>query len=244
MLTGTSLFLFMLVIAASSMIHASLGFAFSIFGMMFLPSLFATYPQAAAISSVLTVTTSIVVATRERRNIRWKIIFPCVIGYFVTSPIAIHISTILEKDILGRMLGAFLILLGLYFIFLGGKIRINPTVKNGIIAGALSGVGGGFFAVGGPPLVVYFLSSLNSKEEYSATIQACYVLTGSYATVVRILSGIFTVGLLMTTAFGVIAMAVGAMIGYKIMKILPIDKFKKIIYLVMIFSGIKLLLGF
>ena len=244
MLTGTSLLLFMLVIAMSSMIHASLGFAFSIFGMMFLPSLFATYPQAAAVSSLLTVTTSIVVVSKEYRNIRGKIIVPCVIGYFITSPIAIHISTILEKDVLTRMLGAFLIVLGLYFIFLGGKVRIRPTVKNGIIAGALSGVGSGFFAVGGPPLVVYILSSLDSKEEYSATIQACYVLTGTYGTIVRVLSGIFTADLFMTTGFGVIAMVIGAMIGYRIMKLLPIDKFKKIIYCVMIFSGTKMLLGF
>jgi hypothetical protein len=108
----------------------------------------------------------------------------------------------------------------------------------------LSGVLGGFFAVSGPPLVIYFLSSLEEKEEYSATIQCCFVLTGVYSAVVRVLNGIFTASVVQNTVVGAVAMAVGALIGYAIMEKLPAELLKKIIYGVMIFSGAKMLLGF
>lgn len=244
MLTGTSLILYLCVICVSAIILGSTGFAFSIFAMMFMPSLFPSYPQAVAVSSLLSCLSAFIIVTKEYRHIKWKNLFPCVFGYLFTAPVAIHLSTQLEKGLLTKLLGAFLALLGLYFIFLGGKIRIRPTVGNGIAAGALSGIGGGFFAVGAPPLVVYFLSSLDSKEAYIATLQMYMVCTCIYANIVRVLNGIFTYELIFPLLAGFVALAVGTVIGHRIMKRLPIDKLKMLIYLIMILSGVKMLLGF
>ena len=244
MLTGTALIIYLCVIFVSAIILGSIGFAFSVFAMLFLPSLFPTYPQAVAVSSLLSCLSSCIIVLKEYRHIRWKVLLPCVIGYLFTAPAAIHLSTQLEKGLLTKLLGAFLAALGLYFIFLGGKIRIRPTVKNGIFTGALSGVGGGFFAVGGPPLVVYFLSSLEGKEAYVATMQMCMVFTCMYANLLRLINGIFTVELVVPILAGFAVMAVGTLIGHRIMKHLPIERLKFIIYLFMIFSGVKMLLGF
>jgi hypothetical protein len=181
---------------------------------------------------------------RIHQKIRWRVLLPCCIGYLVTAPAAIHYSTVLDKTVLTKMLGVLLILLGIYFIVLGSRVRIRPNPANGVAIGMLSGVLGGFFAVSGPPLVIYFLSSLEEKEEYSATIQCCFVLTGVYSAVVRVLNGIFTASVVQNTVVGAVAMAVGALIGYAIMEKFPAELLKKIIYGVMIFSGAKMLLGF
>ena len=242
-LSGSAFWGFLCIVLLASGIQASLGFGFSIFAMMFFPYLFATYPQAAAISSLLSISTSCIVAVRMRKQIRWRALLPCAVGYLFSAPAAIHYSTILEKVLLTRILGGALVALGLYFIFLGGRIRIRPCARNGVITGLLSGVGGGFFAVGGPPLVVYFLSSLQNKEEYSATIQCCMVVTGLYAAAVRAANGIFTIELLKNCAAGAAAMVIGAGIGYAVMEKLPAERLKRLIYCVMIFSGAKMLLG-
>lgn len=243
MLSGLSLLLFSCVIFSAAAIKSSLGFAFSIFAMMFLPSLFETYAQAVAVSSLLSCLTSVIVAVKEFRSIRWKVLLPCIAGCFLTSPIAIALSSGLQKDLLIKLLGAFMVLLGIYFIFSGGKFRVRPCLVNGLLTGSLSGFISGLFAVGGPPLVVYFLSSLDSKEEYSATIQTCMACTGFYSTAVRIMNGVFTRELLFTASVGFIAMACGTAVGFLVMKKLPAKHLKTAIYTVMIFSGLKMLLG-
>lgn len=127
MLSGLSLLLFSCVIFSAAAIKSSLGFAFSIFAMMFLPSLFETYAQAVAVSSLLSCLTSVIVAARGFRSIRWKVLLPCVAGCFLTSPIAIALSSRLQKDLLIKLLGAFMVPSRDIFHFFRRKIQSTPV---------------------------------------------------------------------------------------------------------------------
>lgn len=243
-LSGLALWGFLGVVMTAALIHSSIGFGFSIFAMMFFPYLFASYPQATAVSSVLSMLTSAIVAVRLRRRIQWKAMAPCAAGYLIASPIAIHFSTILPKETLTRALGAALVALGMYFIVFGKRVHIRPGKISGALIGLAAGTMGGFFAVGGPPLVVYFLSSLKDKEEYSATVQCLLALTGIYSNLFRVVKGIFTFALLESIAVGAIAMALGSLLGYAIMKKLPAHLLRRLVYCVTIFAGTRMLLGF
>jgi len=232
------------LILISTVIQSTLGFGFAIFAMIFLPSLFELYPQAVAVSSLLTLFTTSSMAVRLRAYTKWHILIPCVIGYFISSPIAIRLSVTLEKGLLMRLLGAALILLSFYFIFGGNRIRIRPTKCNGTIAGMISGVTSGLFGIGGPPIVVYLLSSFDDKNEYMATSQMAFAITGLYATIVRTANGIFTAALLGRIAVGGIAVAIGTVLGYRLLERIPIGLMRKLIYALMIFAGLKMLLNF
>lgn len=242
-MSDSSLPLFLIVAFISSTVHSSLGFGFSIIAMIFFSDIFALYAQATAVSGLLSILTSFLGAVRMRRHTRWRVLVPCVAGYFLTAPIAIHLSGVWDKSSALRLLGGMLVLLGIYFIFLGGRIRIRPTLLNGLIAGALSGIGGGFFSIGGPPLAIYFLSSLNDKEQYSGTMLSCITLTALYSAAVRIISGVFTRDLLPAIGLGFLAVAAGAFIGGAILKRLPLAGLRIFIYIIMILSGIKMLAG-
>ena len=80
MLTGTAFILYLCVICVSAIILGSIGFAFTIFAMMFMPSLFPSYPQAVAVCSLLSCFSAFIIVTKEYRHIKWKILFPCVFG--------------------------------------------------------------------------------------------------------------------------------------------------------------------
>lgn len=242
-MSDSSLPLFLAVAFASSTVHSSLGFGFSIIAMIFFTDIFALYPQATAVSGLLSILTSLLGAVRMRRHTRWRVLAPCVLGYFLTAPAAIHLSGVWDKGFALRLLGGMLVLLGLYFIFLGGRIRIRPTFANGLLAGAMSGIGGGFFSIGGPPLAIYFLSSLNDKQQYSGTMLSCITLTALYSATVRILGGVLTADLLPAIALGFLAVGAGAFVGGAVLKRLPLKGLRMCIYIIMMLAGLKMLAG-
>ena len=231
------------VIFTSTIIQSTLGFGFNIFGLIFLTQLFDSYPQAVAMCSTLCLFTTASLAIRLRQYINWRILAPCTVGYFLSLPIAIHLSVTLEKDLLMRLLGGFLILLSIYFITIGNRIRIRPTTRNGLIAGLIGGILSGLFGIGGPPVVIYFLSSLNEKNPYMATLQTSLTITGIYALIVRAMNGLFTAEMVGQFAVGTAAFAVGSVIGYRILKRIPLELMRKLIYALMIVSGVKMVLG-
>ena len=93
-----------------------------------------------------------------RRDIVWKWIVPTFVSYFIASFFAVKLLSVVGDGSIKKVLGVVLILLSLYFIFFQKKIKIQPTKRNGFIAGALSGALESLFCVGGPPIVLYLLT--------------------------------------------------------------------------------------
>lgn len=68
-------------------------------------------------------------------------------------------------------LGIVLVLLSVWLIVFASRVHIKPTPRNGTIAGALAGLMGAVFAVSAPPLVLYFSSTTEDKDNYTACLQ-------------------------------------------------------------------------
>ena len=144
---------------------------------------------------------------------------------------------------LKRLLGVTLILLSVYFWFFGGKIKIRPTKTNALIAGGLAGAMSGLFAMGGPPMVVYYVNSLENKEDYMATIQCFFALSGVISTINRVQSGFITSTalLLFIPAFAITFLA--TFLGKKIYGKIRPELLKKVVYVFMAISGLVSLIN-
>ena len=110
------------------------------------------------------------------------------------------------------LLGVVLVAFSLYFLLFQKKIRLKPTVPNGVLAGTLGGVLNGLFATGGPPVVLYLSSAMQDKTAYFATIQFYFAFTNLYATIMRLANGMITAEILLYTAVG----AVGCLRGDRV----------------------------
>ena len=136
------------------------------------------------------------------------------------------------------MLGVALFALSIYFFFFSEKIKIKPTWYAGLIAGVISGIMSGMFAIGGPPVVIYYLHSEESTDDYLATISAYFVFSGIISVAAKASAGFITEKVWLGFAVGLIGMLIGSFIGKFTRDKAEPRTIKKIIYAVMAFSGI------
>jgi len=213
------------------------GFGLGIFAMMFLPY-FTPTPVAASISTLFSCVTSTYNAVRYRREIVYKTAIPMVCAALVAIPIAVYFSAVVPARIFQPLLGGVLILLSIYFLFFNQRIKLKPTLTNGLLAGTVGGTLNGLFSTGGPPVVLYLSSALSSNGAYFATIQFYFCFTNIYAIVMRAVNGLLPRQALIYEAVGMIGCMIGDTLGKRVFHKLNGDKLKKIIYIGMIISGI------
>ena len=226
-----------LTVLGGSFIQSVTGFGFGIFAMIFLP-FFLLYTEANVLSSMLSMLTSLAVMLSSVRLVHWKnLIFP-VTGCLLSTWLAVSFIRSQKNETLMLLLGVALVLLSLYFFFFSHRVRIRPTWYAGLTAGVLSGIMGGMFAIGGPPVVVYFLQSERDTRTYLPTISCYFVFSGAISIGVKAAAGFVTQTVWLCFAGGVLALACGTLIGRLMRSRIRPLLLKRIIYGFMAVSGI------
>lgn len=234
-----AIFIVILVATVGSTIQRVTGFGFGIFAMLFLTRIITVYGEANALSGLLSFTSTLIVALSHAKKVDWKnLLFPC-IGFAVISVPSILLMKKLDNRVLLIMLGVALILLSGYMFFFSSKIKIKPSPFTGLAAGGFSGILGGIFSMGGPPVVIYFMQSEgDDKDRYLATIQMYFLLSNVYGTTVKAINGFITRDVLILAAFGTVGMIAGIFIGKLIFKKLRVDILRRVVYCFMAVAGV------
>ena len=220
-----------------SYIQGVTGFGFGIFSMMFLPSIL-MYTEANVLSSMLSSMSSLISALLTFRKIHFKnLCFP-VLGCLISTYFAVSFIKAQSSKTLTLLLGIALFVLSIYFFFFTNKIKIKPTWYAGLIAGVISGIMGGMFAIGGPPVVIYFIQSEEDSDHYLATISSYFVFSGIIQILIKANAGFITASVLWAFAVGIVCMLVGSFIGKLTRDKTDPKKIKKVVYGVMAVSGI------
>ncbi len=218
------------------------GFGFGIFCMTFLPYVMDSTMSAAALINIVTLVQAAFLTVRYWKHVRWKLMLAPILTYLVTSTLTVHFASYLKNDTLRVLLGAFLLLLSLYFLFIVKRVRIKGNARNGMAAGGVGGVLSGLFSIGGPPVSLYFSSATEEKEDYLATIQAYFVFSNFYVIFLRAHSGFITRDTLIFSAVGLGGMALGTFLASAVFKRMDADMMRKGIYALMAVSGVIMLL--
>lgn len=218
-------------------IQAVTGFGAGIFMMLFFPMFFPIL-NASALSSSITLFASTSLAWRYRKHCQWKLLLLPTCIYLVFSSTVILLAPYLPTGILKKSFGVLLVVLSIYFLRFAGKIQVKPNLPSAMVCGGISGIASGLFGIGGPPMVIYFLSALDDKEKYLGTIQFFFAVTGAYNLVFRIFSGIYTAELLLYTLIGAVAVLIGGKVGTRLIERLDTETMKKIVYVFLGISGV------
>jgi len=234
--------LLILICAGGGFVQRVSGFGLGIFVMLFLPYLMPSHAAAAAMSCLLSCGGSGYNAVVHRKNLKFRLLLPLIGAAVITIPIAVYFSASAPEALMKRLLGVVLILLSIYFLFFSARVRIRPTVTNGVLAGALGGTLNGLFSTGGPPVVLYLVHAAPDKLVYFATIQTYFALTNIYATIARAVNGLITAEVLISFAIGMIGWWVGDRIGTRVFNRLNAEMLKRVIYIGMIASGILMMI--
>ena len=222
---------------AGSVLQTVTGLGLAIIVMATLPFIL-PMETALAISSILSAGHSIALLLTTPKKFRARKIIVPVILYFVVSAVIVRLMLHQSPAFLIRILGAFMILLSLYFLFWQREMHFSASVKGGSVAGAVSGVMGSLFSINGPPLVVYYLATAESDEEYLANIRLTFLFTGLYTLGLRIWSGYMNSSVLVYGCISLAAMIAGIWSGNWLSKRVRGETLRKAVYGTMILSGI------
>ncbi len=217
------------------------GFGLGIFTMMFLPHFMPSHTAAATISCIFSCYTTTFNSIRYRKNVAYKTAIPMLAAALISIPIAVYFAAKVSAKIFEILLGSVLVILSIYFLFFNKKIKIKPTVPNGIVAGTLGGALNGLFSTGGPPAVLYLTSATPDNITYFATIQFYFCLTNVYSIANRAINGLITTDLILYGLVGIIGCIGGDLLGRKVFDKLDAKKLKYVIYIGMIISGVLML---
>lgn len=210
-------------------LHGVTGFGFGMVIMLFLPAVFPMH-LATAISQSLSLVLCAYMLFGYRKEANFKCIRLPLLCYFPCFFLFLNMAARMDTSFLKPALGIFLFLLAVYLFRFSGKIAIKSSGKSAFICAALAAAGDAFFAIGGPPMVIYFLSITNGTREYLGTQQAFFVGCCIYGVVMRMIKGQITTSMLPLLAGGTAALLAGLLAGSAVINRIDGAVLKKLVY--------------
>ena len=226
-----------LVAVIAGLVQGVTGFGAGIVMMMALPSFFAVNTSAGVSTCICLLLTLTMVIT-YRKHVNFKKIVPPAILYIITCSASMYLSKFVNAALMKKVLGGFLVVLAIYFLFFnnGERKKLSLPVKVACIM--ISAVCDGLFGIGGPLMVIYFMSQCHSTHEYLGTIQTFFLINCTYNTIFRIINGIIGVEHLMVIGCGIVGILIGGFIAGKVVKKLNGDIIRKATYIMIGIAGI------
>lgn len=217
------------------------GFGSIVVLMLVLPFFFDMI-DAPALALVINQVFCIVLYLKYRRHIRWDVCLLPTILYSAASLVTIRLASRLNADTLVIALAILLIVLSVYFLAVARRIRLQPKPWVGDVCGVFSGASAGLFAIGGPPMALYFITACDTHLEYVACMQFLFAVTGAVSLIGRIAGGVLHPAILPCGAVGTVGILLGMWLGEKINGKLDADKARTVVYIFVGVSGVILLL--
>jgi len=219
----------MLPAILAGFIHSVTGFGAGIVLMIFFPIVFSII-QSAALSQSIVLFLCILLLYRYRKSVNIKSILLPLVIYFPVYFAALTVAVNIRADFLKPILGISFLGMAIYLIFFSEKFTIRAGVLSAFTCSALAAVIDAFFGIGGPPIVLYFLATTKSKEEYLGTLQAYFAVAGIYGVTVRILKGQITDSMIPLIAGGVLVLMIGVFLGNKVVGRINAEMLRKLVY--------------
>lgn len=173
---------------AGGLVQGFTGFGAGIVMMLALPFAFAV-SEAAGITGVVSLVLTLSMTWRYRDHVNPRAIVGPAVLYIAASWVSILVAQQADQDVMKGVLGVFLVALAAYFLS-GAGDGFRPEGAVALLCIVISGVCDGLFGIGGPLMVVYYLTRTDGVEEYLGTIQPFFAVTLAAATVVRVANGV------------------------------------------------------
>jgi uncharacterized membrane protein YfcA len=198
--------------------------------------------MAAPISTTIGAATATYAVILDRKLVQWKSVLILVLSSFIGIPVGLYVLKNAPDYIMKGGLGVFLVIYAIYS-WVGPKL---PKVDKDWIAlpcGFSAGALGAAFSTNGPPLVIYGILRDLAPSVFRGTLNAVFMINNITIISGLINNGIYTVNNLKVVVLAIPMMLLGWIIGNMVHKRIPKEKFKKLVYVLLIFSGIMLLKG-
>lgn len=232
-----------LIAFAGGVTQTLTGFGAALVMMLVLPY-YRTVVQSAAVASATAGILSIFLIWHYREHLKPRKVLLSLAFYLAASLTVLQFVQKIDLNLMGLLFGLFLTLLGLYYLFFSAKAHIPDTPLATAACGLFSGVCAACFGVGGPLMSLLFLEKFPKREEYAANLQLFFLMTNLVNTGARVINGIFVAELIPIVLIGAASIWGGKQLGLRLADRMSADTLRKIIYLLVTFSGISTVLKY
>ena len=232
--------LFFAIIMLAHMLEAITGFGSTALSIPFLSVLLGV-EIAKPLLMIYTMFLSIYILIRAYRDIDWKNL-AVILGMAVLGlPVGLLLYNQLPREVLMIALGVFMVIIsirGLLFAF--GAVREKGEPKNWLLLLALfcGGIIQGAFGSGGPLLILYTTQKIKDKSRFRATMCLVWLVLNSVLLIQMQVANQLSPEMWRFTLYGAPALLAGTILGNYAHKKVSDSVFTKLIYSVLLVSGV------
>ncbi len=175
----------------STFVRSSLGFGDALVAMPLLTLVVGLKTATPTVALVAT-TISITILAKNWKIADLKATFRLVLSSFIGIPVGLVLLKGINEDFMKALLGAILILYGLYNLLKPHLKKISGSFGLAILFGFIAGVLGGAYNTNGPPIVIYGTLRRWAPDHFRATMQSYLLPTGFLILMGHGLSGLWT----------------------------------------------------
>ncbi len=159
---------------------------------------------------------------------------------FVFMVVGIYLNTLLSVDILMKIFGIFVLIVGLRNLIFPSRKYMRKWMLWIILA--LSGIIQGMFVAGGALLVIYAIQTYQTKAEFRATLSAVWTILNFIYAAYMFATGHGTMDVLMILVVCIPLIALATILGSFISRRLSQKVFLKLTYVVLVGLGLAILI--
>ena len=242
----TSVFDLYLVYAAlialfSAVLHGYTGFGGALF-MMPLYTLLYGPVEALCVASVVGLAASLQLYPGAMRAAPWRPLLPLFAGVALATPVGIALLITLDALIIRRAVGV-IILLAAIILLSGWSYRGPRTVATAAAVGGITGLVNGSVGIGGPPLILYFLSAADPPAVQRGNIVLSVGVVILLALAALIVAGGFSGATVVRSAVLTPFYILGAWAGARLFAVAPKAYFRKVALVLLIATGVLVLVA-
>lgn len=237
--------LVVLIALFGALMRTVFGFGEALVTMPLLALISFNLETSTALIGALGLLVAIPVAIKYHQHIDLQILKRLVIGSILGIPVGILIIKLGSPIIIMKVLGIFIIVYGIYNLFITYHQRkINLKINDcfDYLAGIISGILGASFNSHGVPIVIYGTAKRWDSDKIRGILQGHFVCVGTLVVLSQLSAGMWNFEviklLLMIIPLLFIIVPLGNWISSKI----DSDHFTKYVYSILIIFGIMLLI--
>lgn len=239
-MTDHTLALSMAIFFSAATLQTLSGFGFAVLAMP-LVCLVLDVQTAAPLVAMVALTLYTINVVRYRASVNWREVAQLGIATAIGVPFGIWALVNVDESLVKTLLGVILVGYALYAFVRPGMTRaISP--RWAVPAGLVSGCLGGAYNTPGPPLIVYGSLRQWARDEFRASLQTLFFISGALTTVSHFIAANVTPTVLTLYAAAVPALALGLAAGMWFDRRVDKEQFRVLVTALILVAGVVLVI--
>lgn len=228
------------VIFVATLTRSTFGFGDALVAMPLL-SMAIGLNFATPLVGLMGITISTTILIKHWREVHLRSLWLLIIFTLIGIPVGILLLRGVYENVMKLILAFIIIIFSLYKMFKPALFTLASD-RLACFFGLLAGILGGAYNTNGPPVVVYGTLRRWNPEKFRATLQGYFFPTGSMIALGHCFGGFWTKPVLLYYLVSLPVILVAILLGGKLNRKIPKDKFDNYIYICLVILGIVLLI--